>query len=71
MLTFTFIKQSYFIMTLLVILGLVFLAVILMVILGERFGKPMEEQEQVKYSKWTRILVFALIIIAIVKLAIE
>ncbi|MDO6446286.1 hypothetical protein Q4493_10930 [Colwellia sp. 1_MG-2023] len=58
-------------MTLLVILGLVFLAVILMVILGERFGKPMEEQEQVKYSKWTRILVFALIIIAIVKLAIE
>ncbi|GAA6206004.1 MULTISPECIES: hypothetical protein [Thalassotalea] len=58
-------------MTLLVILGLVFLAVILMVILGERFGKPMEEQEQVKYSKWTRILVFALIIIAIAKLAFE
>ena len=58
-------------MTLLVILGLVFLAVILMVVLGERFGKPMEEQEQVKYSKWTRILVFALIIIAILKLAFE
>ena len=58
-------------MTLLVILGLVFLAVILMVVLGERFGKTMEEQEQVKYSKWTRILVFALIIIAILKLAFE
>jgi threonine/homoserine/homoserine lactone efflux protein len=58
-------------MTLLIILGLVFLAVILMVVLGERFGKPMEQQEQVKYSKWTRILVFSLIIIAIVKMALE
>ena len=58
-------------MTLLVILGLVFLAVILMVVLGEKFGKQMEAEEQTKYSKWTRILVFALIIIAILKMAFE
>lgn len=58
-------------MTLLVILGLVFLAVILMVVLGEKFGKPMEAEEQAKYSKWTRILVFSLIIIAILKMAFE
>ncbi|MDG1751364.1 MAG: hypothetical protein P8I03_06860 [Thalassotalea sp.] len=58
-------------MTLLVILGLVFLAVILMVVLGEKFGKPMEAEEQTKYSKWTRILVFALIIIAILKMAFD
>jgi hypothetical protein len=58
-------------MTLLVILGLVFLAVILMVVLGEKFGKPMEPEEQVKYSKWTRILVFAMLIIALIKVALD
>lgn len=58
-------------MTLLVILGLVFLAVILMVVLGERFGKPMEAEEQAKYSKWTRILVFVMLIIALIKVAFD
>jgi len=54
-------------MTLFVILGLVFLVVALMVILGEKFGKPMEPEEQAKYAKWIRILVFSLLIIALVK----
>ncbi|MEW6992368.1 hypothetical protein AADZ91_16995 [Colwelliaceae bacterium 6441] len=56
-------------MTLLVILGVVFLAVALMVLLGEKFGKPMEAEEQAKYSKWTRILVFILLFSALIKMA--
>lgn len=67
MLTFTFIKQSYFHMTLLVILAVVFFVVALMVILGEKFGKPLESEEQAKYSKWIRILVFVSISMAIIK----
>jgi len=54
-------------MTLLIILVAVFVAVALMVILGERFGKPMTEEQQGKYSKVTRILVFVLLIAAIIK----
>lgn len=54
-------------MTLLIILMVVFAAVALMVILGQRFGKPMTEEEQGKYSKITRILVFVLLIAAIIK----
>ncbi|GAA5138779.1 hypothetical protein [Thalassotalea piscium] len=54
-------------MTLLIILGVVFLGVMLMVVLGEKFGKPMEPEQQAKYSKLVRYLVFALIIIAIIK----
>ena len=54
-------------MTLIIILGAVFLGVMLMVILGEKYGKPMAPEQQVKYSKITRFLVFALIIIAIIK----
>jgi len=54
-------------MTLIIILTCVFLAVALMVILGERFGKPMSDEQQGKYSKITRILVFVLIIGAIIK----
>ena len=54
-------------MTLLIILVVVFGAVALMVLLGERFGKPMTEEQQSKYSKATRILVFVLLIAAIIK----
>jgi hypothetical protein len=54
-------------MTLFVILGLVFLVVALMVVLGEKFGKPMEPEEHAKYAKWTRILVFVLLISALLK----
>lgn len=54
-------------MTLIIILACVFLAVALMVLLGERFGKPMTEEQQGKFGKITRILVFVLIVAAIFK----
>lgn len=54
-------------MTLLVILGAVFLAVALMVILGERFAKPMDEEQQAKYSKVFPILVGVLLFSALIK----
>jgi len=54
-------------MTLLIILACVFLAVFLMVVLGERFGKPMDDEQQSKYNKVLPILVFILIIAAIIK----
>jgi len=67
MLTLPFIKQSYFTMALLIILGLVFAAVALMVVLGEKFGKPMEAEEQTKLAKFARILGFLLLAIALIK----
>ncbi len=54
-------------MALLIILASVFGVVALMVILGERFGKPMTDKQQVKLSKVTWILVFFLLLAAIVK----
>ena len=54
-------------MTLLIILAAVFAVVALMVILGERFAKPMTEEQQGKFSKIAPILVFILIIAAIVR----
>jgi len=54
-------------MTLLIILACVFAAVALMVFLGERFGKPMSEGQQAKFSKTTWILVFVILIAAIIK----
>jgi amino acid permease len=54
-------------MTLLIILVCVFAVVALMVILGERFGKPMSEKEQAKFSKITWILVFVILLAAIIK----
>ncbi len=54
-------------MTLITILACVFLAVFLMVIIGERFGKPMSENQQGKFGKITRILVFILLVAAIIK----
>lgn len=54
-------------MTLIIILACVFIAVFLMVTLGEKFGKPMTDEQQGKYSKITRILVFVLIVAAIIK----
>lgn len=65
MLTLLFIKQSYFDMTLLIILGLVFAGVALMVIVGEKFGKPMEAEEQAKLGKFSRILMIVLVIAVI------
>ncbi len=54
-------------MTLLIILACVFGAVALMVILGERFGKPMSDKQQAKFGKVTWILVFFILLAAIVK----
>jgi len=54
-------------MTLLYILFAVFVGVALMVIIGQKFGKPMSSEEQSKYAKITPILVFILIIGAIVR----
>jgi len=54
-------------MTLLIILACVFAAVALMVVLGERFGKPMSEKQQAKFSKTTWILVFVILVAAIIK----
>ena len=54
-------------MNLLIILGVLFLAIALMVTLLERFGKPMDEQQQSKYSKIIPILVFIMLITALIK----
>ena len=54
-------------MTLLIILACVFAVVALMVVLGERFGKPMSNEQQAKFSKTTWILVFVILLAAIVK----
>lgn len=54
-------------MTLLIILACVFAAVALMVVLGEKFGKPMNDEQQEKFSKTTWILVFIILLAAIVK----
>lgn len=54
-------------MTLLIILACVFAAVALMVVLGEKFGRPMDDEQQEKFSKTTWILVFIILLAAIVK----
>jgi len=54
-------------MTLLIILLVVFSCVALMVYFGERFGKPMDNEQQAKYSKILPILVFILLIGAVIK----
>ena len=54
-------------MTLLIILACIFGAVALMVILGERFGKPMSDKQQAKFSKTAWVLVFMILLAAIVR----
>jgi len=54
-------------MTLLIILGLIFAAVALMVILGEKFAKPIDDEQQAKYAKIIRVLVFVVLVSAIIK----
>jgi len=58
------------IMTLMMILLAVFAGIALMVILGERFGKPMDDEEQAKYSKIIPILVFILLFGSLLKMLI-
>jgi len=54
-------------MTLLIILACLFAVVTLMVVLGERFGKPMSDKQQAKFSKTTWVLVFIILLAALVK----
>ena len=54
-------------MTLLIILFCVFSAVALMVILGQRFGKPMVVEQQQKDAKILWVVVFIAIIAAIIR----
>jgi amino acid permease len=54
-------------MTLLIILACVFAVVTLMVVLGERFGKPMSDAQQAKFSKISWILVFIILLAALIK----
>lgn len=55
------------IMALLIILLCVFAAVALMVVLGQRFGKPMEVEQQQKYSKILWVVVFVAIVAGIIR----
>ncbi|MDA7746967.1 hypothetical protein N8878_06500 [Psychromonas sp.] len=54
-------------MTVLVILGGLFIALVLMVILVERFAKPTDEKQQANYSKILTILVFVMLVAALIK----
>lgn len=54
-------------MVLLIILIVLFVAVALMVLLGEKFGKPMDNEQQRKYAKITQILVFVLLAAVLIK----
>jgi hypothetical protein len=54
-------------MTLLIILACVFGAVALMVVLGERFGSPVNEEQQKKHGKILVILVFISLIAGLIK----
>ncbi len=54
-------------MTLLIILLCVFAAVALMVVLGEKFGKPMSGEQQAKFSKISWILVLVILVAALIK----
>ena len=54
-------------MTLLIILACVFGVVALMVVLGERFGQPMSEGQQAKFSKISWILVFVVLVGALIR----
>lgn len=55
-------------MTLLIILLCVFAAVALMVFLGERYAKPMDNEQQQKYAKILPILVFIVLIGSLIKM---
>ncbi len=54
-------------MTLLIILACVFGVVALMVVLGERFAKPMSDKQQEKFSKTTWVLVLFILLAALVR----
>lgn len=53
--------------TLIVILLCVFAGVALMVVLGERFAKPMEPEQMQRLSRWIMPLVALAIVLSMVK----
>ncbi|WP_157822468.1 hypothetical protein [Psychromonas sp. Urea-02u-13] len=55
-------------MNVLIILAVLFSALALVVILLERFAKPVSEAQQAKYSKILPILVFVMLIIALINM---
>jgi len=67
MLSSSFRQRSYFYMTLLIILGVVFGCVALMVIFGERHAKPMEPETQQKLSRVMTIVIVVLVIAVLIK----
>jgi len=58
-------------MTVIWILIALFAVLTLMVLLVERYGKPMSEKKQAKYSKILPILVFAMLFITLIKQVFE
>ncbi|RBW46481.1 hypothetical protein DS885_08140 [Psychromonas sp. B3M02] len=58
-------------MTIIWILIALFVAVALMVVLGERYAKPISAKQQAKYSKILPILVFVMLFIALLKQVFE
>ncbi|MET4693231.1 hypothetical protein [Endozoicomonas lisbonensis] len=54
-------------MNLLTILMLLFATLMVIVMVTEKYGKPMDNEKQAKWSKIIMILVFALILVRILK----
>ncbi|AMO55270.1 hypothetical protein [Endozoicomonas montiporae] len=54
-------------MNLLTILMLLFATLAVIVMVTEKYGKPMDNEKQAKWSKIIMVLVFALILIRILK----
>ncbi|UYM17375.1 hypothetical protein [Endozoicomonas euniceicola] len=54
-------------MNLLTILMLLFATLMIIVMVTEKYGKPMDNEKQAKWSKIIMILLFALILIRILK----
>ncbi|WP_193755578.1 hypothetical protein [Psychromonas sp. psych-6C06] len=54
-------------MNVFIILAVLFAAIALMVIVVERFAKPVDEQKQAKYSKILPILVFIMLFASLIK----
>lgn len=53
------------------ILIALFTGIALMVILGERYAKPMSAKQQAKYSKIIPILIFIMLLTALIKQVFE
>lgn len=54
-------------MNVLIVLGVLFLALIIIVPLVERFGKPAEEEQMQSYGKWMMIAMSILMVASTVK----